>query len=154
MTNNPIKTFLYNLMKYIIVIVGPTLMLTILLHIVEPSISRDGQYFLAFILSVPAGVILGIGLLVSNQLKKGKRNTMWPLTLSGMAVTILCLSMAYSSASSRGLSLSEFVSTALSLWCNVPMIFGIAVAVYGGISSRNSRDNKEIAEQANQPDAE
>lgn len=131
MTNDPIKTFLYTFTKYITVIVGPSLMVTSLLRILEPSAHRDGQYMLEFILSVPAGLILGIGMFISNQLKRRNRHAMWPLTLSGMAVIILCLAVAYSSASSRGLSLSEFVSTAVSLWCSVPMVFGIVVTFVG-----------------------
>ncbi len=131
MTNDPIKTFLYTFMKYITVIVGPSLMVTLLLHILEPSAYRDGQYILEFLLSVPAGLILGIGMFISSQLKRRNRNAMCPLTLSGMAVILLCLAVAYSSASSRGLSLSEFVSTSVSLWCGVPMVFGIVVTFIG-----------------------
>jgi hypothetical protein len=99
-----------------------------------PSYTNDGQFAIGLVISVFAGLFLGTAVLISNILK-----TTLPLILSGALVVILCLFISYSSASSQGFSIPDFIGCAVAIENIVPMIFGVTFIVLGMTSRRKIR---------------
>ena len=127
-----IKSFVYSLIKIIAAIIGPLTLVVFLCQALKPpSYTNDGQFAIGLVISALAGLILGTGILISNIFK-----ATLPLILSGSLVVILCLFDSYSSASSRGFSIPDFISCAVEVERIVPMIFGVAFIVVGMTSRR------------------
>lgn len=134
------KELFLGLIKYLATFLGPTVLVMLLYQLFEPSAFRDGQFILVFILSLPVGVILTVGLFLSNVAKKRSKKGKLPLILSGAIVIALSVALALFSASSRGLTADEFMRTARSPWCMSPLLFGVAFMVGGGVIKGNRRD--------------
>jgi hypothetical protein len=100
--------------------------------ILEPSSFRDGQFVLAYILSIPVGFLLG-GAIGYVKLKQGKPRASKGrvLTIAGTLGVILILCVCLLSASSRGLSLQGVLATIISPWSLGPFILSLAVLIRG-----------------------
>lgn len=133
MPNQLAKKLFVSFLKYIIVIFGPSVSVVLLYSLLDTDALNDGQFILGFILSIPAGIVFGIGLFFSDYFRKQKRDITAILVhvLTGLSVLVFCFYEAFSSASSRVISLSEFVSTAVSPWCFAPIAFGTVFMFYG-----------------------
>ena len=134
------KHLLLSLIEYICTFLGPTVLVMLLYQLFEPSAFRDGQFILVFILSLPVGVILTVGLFLSNVAKKRNRKGKWPLLLAGAVVIALSVGLAFFSASTRGLTAGEFMSTAISPWCMSPLLFGVGFMLAGGVLQQNRKN--------------
>lgn len=125
------EELLFSLIKYAATFLGPTALVMLLYQLFEPSAFRDGQFILVFILSLPVGVILLIGLFLSKVAKKKNRKGKWPLLLAGALVIALSVGLAFFSASTRGLTTGGFMKTAISPWCMSPLLFGVGFIIAG-----------------------
>lgn len=102
------------------------------LYALFESGAKDGQFILAFILSVPIGGILGgaVGYVLASP-EKPKKTMAYLFSFAGGLSLLLCLSVAAISASSREESLEEFIWTVISPWCLGPLIASSAVLMRG-----------------------
>jgi hypothetical protein len=112
----------------VLITIGPSFLVWLSM-LGSPS---DGQSVLAYILSVPSGIILFLGGTLFFALSRRYPTAAnWSLRSSGALVVLFVLLMARSSAASRDARFSEFVSTAASPWCLFPLIFGALVLLSG-----------------------
>jgi len=140
MTDSVRKELLIGFLQYFGTFLGPTILVMLFYQLFEPSAFRDGQFILVFILSLPVGVILVVGLFFSKFAKKRNRKGKWPLLLSGGLVIALSVGLAFFSASTRGLTAGEFMRTVISPWCMSPLLFGVAFMLGVGVRQQNRRN--------------
>ena len=140
MSDNVTKELLIGFIKYVGTFLGPTILVMLLYKIFEPFAFRDGQFILVFMLSIPEGVILTAGLFVSNVAINRKQKGSWPLLVSGALVIALSVGLALFSASTRGLTLAEFMKTVTSPDCMSPMLFGVAFLLAGVIKHQKHKN--------------
>lgn len=119
-----------------VVIIGATVLGAIVLSgivrvsytILDPTATKDAQFELSYILSLPIGTILG-GALGFALIKPQKAGLL--LSIVGGLTVSLCLGIGFLSAGSRGLTLQEFLLTIASIWCLVPLLASLAVLARG-----------------------
>lgn len=140
MSDNVGKELLFGFIKYVGTFLGPTVLVMLLYKIFEPSAFRDGQFILVFMLSIPVGVVLTAGLFVSSVARNKNQKGNWPLLMSGALVIALSVGLALFSASTRGLTIAEFMNTATSPDCMSPLLFGVAFMLAGGIQQQKRRN--------------
>jgi hypothetical protein len=116
------KELLIKFLKYVGSFLGPTILMMLLYQMFDPFALRDGQFIVVFLFSIPVGVILLVGLFVSDVAKKRNKSGALPLILSGSVVIALSVGLA-----------SYISSHGMPPWFMSPFLFGIAYMVVGGI---------------------
>jgi hypothetical protein len=119
-----------------VVIIGATVLGAIVLSgivrvsyaILDPTATKDAQFELSYILSLPIGTFLGgaLGVALINPQKAGLL-----LSIVGGLTVSLCLGIGFLSAGSRELTLQGFLLTIASIWCLVPLVASSAILARG-----------------------
>ena len=142
----PDNTFLTTVAKLIGVLVGACFgaitlsgVVKVVYSVLEPGAMRqDGQSILAFILSVPIGMILGGAGGYKWMSHRTQTRSRYVLSSAGALSTMLVLGLGLFSASSRGLSVPEFLRTVASPWCLGPLIASLAVLITSLSSAKHA----------------
>jgi hypothetical protein len=107
---------------------GPAISVLLVSELQATGTYSDGQAGLEMILGGQVGMLLGAGALVSALIyDKRPRAAAASLQIAGALGLMYCVKEALYSASSHGLSISEFLGTLTTYWIFLPLIFCLAV---------------------------